>query len=130
MPKPNDLNLLKPVKIEPAPAASGVQPVRINPNYFLFMLGTDTRYTHRPTKNPASDKPTDYDNGETLSYMAQVVVDRLKETATIEEIQDVSKIAAAKTATKTTAKTATKSVAKVAFKGSFKNGCRFRTGFR
>lgn len=45
-----------------------------NPNYFLFMLGTDTVYTHRPTPNEW------YENGETLSYMAQVVAHELGET--------------------------------------------------
>jgi hypothetical protein len=84
VPKLNDLNLLK----QALPIVGGMgldapvaAPQPKNRNYFLFMLGTDTVYTHLPTKDPKLPlKPTDYDNGETLSYMARVVAERLDET--------------------------------------------------
>lgn len=42
--------------------------------YFLFMLGTDTKYTHRPTADlPDLLKRKHYVNGETLSYTAQLI---------------------------------------------------------
>ncbi|CAM3016509.1 hypothetical protein [Legionella worsleiensis] len=78
MPKPNDLNALQQI-------LSQDSAVR-NPHYFLFMLGTDTVYTHRPTATEPFTSPADvpkpqraYIYGETLSYMAQVVADRLDE---------------------------------------------------
>ena len=57
-----------------------VQPSVKNPNYFLFMLGTDTVYTPLPTKSleKEADRKS-YENGETLSYMAQVVATKLGE---------------------------------------------------
>ncbi len=53
-----------------------------NSSYFLFMLGTDTVYTHKPTKD--LEKEADrrsYENGETLSYTARVVATKLGENA-------------------------------------------------
>ncbi|WP_193787174.1 hypothetical protein, partial [Legionella quateirensis] len=78
MPKHNNLHSLLQVLLE--------QPVAQNPDYFLFMLGTDTVYTHIPTYPHQLTKDTvvpkeqrAYVNGETLSYMARVVADRLGE---------------------------------------------------
>jgi hypothetical protein len=53
-----------------------------NKDYFLFMLGTSTSYIHRPTISSAEEiiKKT-YENGETLSYAAQVVAQQLNEAA-------------------------------------------------
>lgn len=52
-----------------------------NPHYFLFMLGTDTQYIPKPTKgNPPAKNPKAYENGETLSYTAQLVAHTLGET--------------------------------------------------
>lgn len=48
-----------------------------HPDYFLFMLGTDTIYTHLPT-------PKFYENGETLSYTARVLAERLGEKPVIQ----------------------------------------------
>ncbi|CEG56931.1 coiled-coil domain-containing protein [Legionella fallonii] len=52
----------------------------LNPNYFLFMLGTDTVYTHLPTTNleKEADRKS-YENGETLSYTARVVATKMGE---------------------------------------------------
>ncbi|GGI88616.1 hypothetical protein [Legionella impletisoli] len=47
------------------------------PNHYLFLLGTDTKFTPRPS--PAGVK--EYVRGETLSYMAQVAVTALEEVA-------------------------------------------------
>ncbi|MBL7479244.1 hypothetical protein [Legionella bononiensis] len=78
MPKHNDLHALLQVLLD--------EPVAQNRDYFLFMLGTDTVYTHRPTYPHQLTKDTvvpkeqrAYVNGESLSYMARVVADRLGE---------------------------------------------------
>lgn len=71
MPKLNDLTLLFPVSNnEHVP----------NSDYYLFMLGTDTVFTRKPTKNSKkSTKQKTYENGETLSYMAQLIASCLNE---------------------------------------------------
>jgi hypothetical protein len=48
-------------------------PVPPSPDYFLFLLGTDTKFTPRPTVT------RDYVRGETLSYAAQAMVSLLDE---------------------------------------------------
>ena len=68
MPKPNDLSLLF---SEHAPSCS--------PNYFLFLLGTDTRYSHRPTKALSGIQQKYYEQGETFSYLAQLIAQLLHE---------------------------------------------------
>jgi hypothetical protein len=74
MPKHLDLKLLQPNLA----AAS-------NPYYFLFMLGTDTVFTPKPTKDKLNPlKRTSYENGETLSYVAQLVAHGLQETIEID----------------------------------------------
>ena len=78
MPKHNDLHTLLQVLLD--------EPIAQNPNYFLFMLGTDTVYTPKPTYPHELTKDTvvpkeqrAYVNGESLSYMARVVADKLGE---------------------------------------------------
>ncbi|MCX7116528.1 MAG: hypothetical protein NTW94_01205 [Legionellales bacterium] len=46
-----------------------------SPHQFLFLLGSATVFTPRPT-----GVDLDYQRGETLSYLAQVMVDHLKES--------------------------------------------------
>ncbi|WP_298623960.1 hypothetical protein, partial [uncultured Legionella sp.] len=71
MPKPNDLNSLLQVQQEAAGS---------NSDYYLFPLGTDTLFTAKPTKNSSIvAEQKNYENGETLSYMAQLVANRLGE---------------------------------------------------
>lgn len=49
-------------------------------NYYLFMLGTDTFFTPEPTKNYSKEElKKTYENGETLSYTAQVMASCLDE---------------------------------------------------
>lgn len=48
-----------------------------NKNFFLFMLGTETNYTSAPTTD------TTYPNGETLSYIAQLIAKQLNEADVI-----------------------------------------------
>ncbi|KTC65659.1 Uncharacterised protein (plasmid) [Legionella adelaidensis] len=68
MPKPDNLNTLLSL-------LDG--PINTNPDYFLFLLGTDTVFTPRPTA--ISGQKTSYDHGETLSYVAQVTTGLLNE---------------------------------------------------
>ncbi|ASQ46065.1 coiled-coil domain-containing protein [Legionella clemsonensis] len=75
MPKPNDLTEIFTLLQQEKTA---------QPHYFLFLLGTDTVFTERPTitlKDPVEKKS--YERGETLSYAAQVVVRILGEEAEI-----------------------------------------------
>jgi hypothetical protein len=66
MPKHFDLKSLVNLYNE----STGTNP-EINP-YFLFMLGTNTVFTQIPVMK-------DYENGETLSYTAQLVAHKLRE---------------------------------------------------
>ena len=50
-------------------------PVPSSPDHFLFLLGTDTKFTPRPTMFPIRD----YERGETLSYVAQAMALLLNE---------------------------------------------------
>ncbi|WP_028384618.1 hypothetical protein [Legionella moravica] len=69
MSKVNDLHALWQVLL--------VEHVTVNPDYFLFMLGKNTEYTHKPSFDPpfteaavVHKKQRFYGNGESWPYMA------------------------------------------------------------